>query len=220
MERKWSSFRTRVCEPKIYIFCILDHVDGVYVEMSMNLNDQYRLWTFAFLIRLTEQSVNHHLREFNIPKKNTNELDPARHIVGNHRIRGQKKIPFIYSDPGGTLENKLNDLKPLFSRKKSLTFRKRSKKMLLHWIANLADQNIKQLQLKINMHVTYHTVLSVWNKPLIDTSQHCSTSRANQALRSLANEGFVCKRFLHSLLPPPTFIFWLLFHCSRGQNLV
>ena len=32
--------------------------------------------------------------------------------------------------------------------------------------------------------------LSVWNKPLIDTCQYCSTSRANQALRSLANAGF------------------------------
>ena len=52
-------------------------MDGVYVEISMNPNDQYRLWTFVFLIRLTEQSVNHHLREFNIPQKNTNELGPA-----------------------------------------------------------------------------------------------------------------------------------------------
>ena len=37
----------------------------------MNPNNQYRLWTFVFLIGLTEQSVNHHLREFNIPKKKT-----------------------------------------------------------------------------------------------------------------------------------------------------
>ena len=59
----------------------------------------------------------------------------------NWSIRGQKKITFSYSGPGGTLENKLNDLKPLFSHKKSLTFQKRSKKMLLHWRANLADQN-------------------------------------------------------------------------------
>ena len=44
-------------------------MDSVYVEISMNTNDQYRLWTFVFLIRLTEQSVNNHLREFNIPKK-------------------------------------------------------------------------------------------------------------------------------------------------------
>ena len=157
----------------------------------MNPNDQYRLWTFFLLIRLTEQSVNHHLREFNIPKKkekNTNELGPEWHIAGNHRIREQKKIAFSYSDPGGTLENKLNDLKPLFSSKKSLTFQKKSKKMFLHWRANLADQNKQQL--KINIRVTYHTVLLVWHKPLIDTCQHCSTSRANQKLRSLANAGF------------------------------
>ena len=31
----------------------LIHVDGVYVEISINPNDQYRLWTFVFLIRLT-----------------------------------------------------------------------------------------------------------------------------------------------------------------------
>ena len=163
------------------------------------------------MFRLTEQSVNHHLREFNIPKKNTNELGPAWHIAGNHRIRGQKKIVFSYSDPGGTLENKLNDLKPLFSRKKSLTFQKRSKKTLLHWRTNLVDQN-KQQPLKINIRVTYHTVLSVWNKPLIDTCQHCSTSRANHALRSLANAGFqnrgVCLQAFRSFpSPSPHFHF-------------
>ena len=31
-------------------------------------------------------------------------------------------------------------------------------------------------------------------------------------------KGFVCKRFLPSPPPPPTFVFWLLFHFSRGQN--
>ena len=75
--------------------------------------------------------------------------------------------------------------------------------MFLHWRANLADQN-KQQPLKINIRVTYHTVLSVWNKPLIDTCQHCSTSRANQALRSLANAGFqnrgVCLQAFPSFL--------------------
>ena len=79
--------------------------------------------------------------------------------------------------------------------------------MFLHWRANLADQN-KQQPLKINIRVTYHTVLSVWNKPLIDTAcQHCSTSRANQALRSLmANAGFQNRRVLSasvSFLPLP-----------------
>ena len=53
--------------------------------------------------------------------------------------------------------------------------------------------------------------LLVWNKPLIDTCQYCSTSRANQALRSLANEGFqnrgFVKRFLPSSpLPPLSFL--------------
>ena len=52
-------------------------MDGVYVEISMNSNDQYRFWTFVFLIRLTEQSVNHHLREFYVPQKNTNKLGSA-----------------------------------------------------------------------------------------------------------------------------------------------
>ena len=189
----------------------------------MNPNDQYRLWTFVFLIRLTEQSVNHQLREFNIPqKKNTNELGLAWHIAGNHRIRGQKKITFSYSDPGGSLESKLNDLKPLFSRKKSLTLQKRSKKMPLYWGANLADQN-KQQPLKINIRVTYHTVLSVWNKPLIDTCQHCLTSRANQAPRSLANAGFqnreVCLQAFPSFLSrSPHFHFFGSCFISRAAK--
>ena len=64
---------------------------------------------------------------------------------------------------------------------------------------------------------------SVWNKPLIDTCQHCSTSQANQALRSLANAGFqnrgVCLQAFPSFPPPPppSFTFWLSFHFSRGQ---
>ena len=163
-------------------------------------------------------SNNHHLREFNIPKKNTTELGPAWHIEGNHRIRGQKKIACSYSDPGGTLENTLNDLKLLFSRKKSLTFQKRSKKMLLHWRTNLADQN-KQQPLKLNIRVTYHTLLLVWNKPLINTYQHCSTSRANQwsACRFLKSRGVSASVFFLPL-PLPPFPFLALVHCSRGQS--
>ena len=69
----------------------------------MSPNDQYRLWTFVFLFCLTEQSLNDHLIEFNIcipqkkKQKNTNELGPAWHIAGHHRIREQKKIAFSYS---------------------------------------------------------------------------------------------------------------------------
>ena len=72
--------------------------------------------------------------------------------------------------------------------------------MLLHWRTNLADQNGQQ-PLKINVRVTYHAVLSVWNKLLIDTCQHCSTSRANQALRSLANAGFQNRGFCLQAFP-------------------
>ena len=188
----------------------------------MNPNDQYRLWTFVFLIRLTEQSVNHHLREFNIPQKNTNELGPAWHIAGSHRIRGQKKIAFSYSDPGGTLENKLNDLKPLFSRKKSLTFQKRSKKMSLHWRANLADQNKQQPHKLIYVSPTipssqYETNLWSTHVNIIRLAEPI-TRCVRWRTQVFKIERFVCKGFLPSPPPPPTFIFWLVFHFSRGQN--
>ena len=154
----------------------------------MSPNDQYRLWTFVFLFRLTEQSVNDHLREFNIciPPKKKKPTSWAQYDTLQETIAFANKRKSLLVIQ---LENKLNDLKLLFSLKKSLTFQKRSKKMFLYWRANLADQN-KQQPLKSNIRVTYHTVLSVWNKPLIDTCQHCSTSRANQALRSLTNAGF------------------------------
>ena len=55
--------------------------------------------------------------------------------------------------------------------------------------------------------------LSVWNKPLIDTCQHCSTSQANQALRSLVNAGFqnrgVCLQAFPSF-PSPSPLFHFL----------
>ena len=51
------------------------------------------------------------------------------------------------------MENKVNDLKPLYSRKKSFAFQKKFKKVLLHWRVNLADQNNNRRK----MSVTYHT---------------------------------------------------------------
>ena len=189
----------------------------------MNPKDQYRLWTFFFLICLTEKSVNHHLREFKIPQKNTNELGPAWHRKPSHSRT--KEIAFCYSDPGGTLENTLDDLKPLFllSRKKSLTFQKRSKKMFLYWRANLADQK-KQQSLKINWYVSRTIPSSQYETNLWST--HVNIVRLAEPIRRCVRwrtqvfkiEGFVCKRFLPSPPPPPTFIFWLLFHFSRGQN--
>jgi len=55
-----------------------------------------------------------------------------------------------------------------------------------------------------------HTIhdLSAWNKPLIDTCQYCSTSRANQVLHFLVNLGFqnrgVCLQAFPSF-PSPLF---------------
>ena len=56
----------------------------------------------------------------------------------------------------------------------------------------------------------------VWNKPLIDTCQYCSTSQPKRAPRSLSSGvfkilGFVCKRFIPSPPSPPYFIFRLSF---------
>ena len=169
----------------------------------------YSWCSFSFL------PVNHYPKEFNIlrkKKKNTNELGPAwQNTAGNHRIPWQKKIGFSYSDPGDTLENKLNDLKPLYSRKKSFAFQKKLKKMLFPWRVNLTDQNKQQPQ-GIKMRVRYHTwPLSMKQlKPLIDTCKYCVTSRTNQALRSLANAGFqnrgVCLQPFPSF-PSPSLLF-------------
>ena len=212
MERKWTSGDAYV-NPKYIFFVFCNTWTACMLKYPW-----IRTINTGFGHLFTEQSVNHRLREFNVPQKNTNELGPAWHIAGNHRIRGQKKIAFSYSDPGGTLENKLNDLKPLFSRKKSLTFQKRSKKMFLHWRANLADQN-KQQPLKINIRVTYLTVTNLW-------STHVNIVRLAEPIRRCVCwrtqvfkiEGLVCTRFLPPPPPPPTFIFWPLFHFSRGQN--
>ena len=104
-------------------------------------------------------SVNQYPREFDIQqkKKKTEKLGPAwQNVAGNHCISWQKKIAFSYSDPGDTLENKLNDLKPLYSRKKSFAFQKKLKKMLLHKRVNLADQH-KQKPQEDACHVPYMT---------------------------------------------------------------
>ena len=95
-------------------------------------------------------------RIYHPTKKKPNGLGPARqNITGNHCIPWQKKIAFSFSDPGDTLENRLNDLKPLYSRKKSFAFQKKLKKMLLPRRVNLAHQSKQQLQ-EIKMTVTYH----------------------------------------------------------------
>ena len=101
------------------------------------------------------------------------------------------------------LENKLNDLKPLFSRKKSLTFQKRSKKMFLYWRANLADQK-KQQSLKINWYVSRTIPSSQYETNLWST--HVNIVRLAEPIRRCVRwrtqvfkiEEFVCQRFLPS----------------------
>ena len=132
-----------------------------------------------------------------------------------------KKIAFSYSDPGDTLKNELNDLKPLYGRKKSFAFQKKSKKMLLHWRVNLADQN-KQKPQEDACHVPYKTSqyeTNLWSTNvnivrLAEPIRRCVRWRT----QVFKIEGFVCKRFLPSPPPPPSFIFWLSFHFSRKQN--
>ena len=69
------------------------------------------------------------------------------------------------------------------------------------------------LQSRANLvSLTIHD-LSVWKKSLIDTCQYCWTSRANQALHSLANADFAKWRTLSasvSFLPLPSHLFHFL----------
>ena len=64
----------------------------------------------------------------------------------------------------------------------------------------------KEVNENVSLSRTIHH-LSIWNKPLIDTCQYCSTSRANQALRSLANSRGLSASvsFLPLPLPPLSF---------------
>ena len=83
--------------------------------------------------------------------------------------------------------------------------------------ANLADQNKQQPLSRTIPSSQYET--NLW-------STHVNIVRLTEPIRRCVRwrtqvfkiEGFVCKRFLPSPPPPPTFIFWLLFHFSRGQN--
>ena len=118
----------------------------------------------------------------------------------------QKKIYFSYSDPGGTLENKLNDLKPLFSRKKSFAFQNTEGQILPTRINN----NHRKL---ICMSRTIHD-FSVW-----DIASPVGVFRGDR-ISSLPTKG---GEEIRSPLKTPAreAIWnkpWLSFHFSLGQN--
>ena len=149
----------------------------------------------------------------------TIQLGPAwQNIAGNYC--GQKKIAFSVSDTGGTLENKLNNLKPLFdlfSHKKYFTFQKRSKKMLLHIRGQI-------LQTRINNNCRKLICLS-WPLSMKQTFDwHMSvflTSLANQVLHLLASRGFqnpgVCLQAFPSSRGPVLSFFGSFLICAQ-QN--
>ena len=75
------------------------------------------------------------------------------------------------------------------------------------------------------LRIQHPALPACWILALIRSEQtfdrHMSSSRANQALRSLANAGFQNRGVCLQAFPPfpsPSFIFCLSFHFSRGQN--
>ena len=77
------NFRGRACVNPRYIFFVFIKRGRC---LCWNINESERS------IQVTEQSVNHHLREFNILQGNTNELDPAKKMkVGGGRREGRKE---------------------------------------------------------------------------------------------------------------------------------
>ena len=78
-----------------------------------------------------------------------------------------------------------------------------------HWKLIYVSRTIPSSQYETNLWSTHVNIVR-----LAEPIRRCVRWRT----RVFKIEGFVCKRFLPSLRPPPTFIFWLLFHFSHGQN--
>ena len=78
-----------------------------------------------------------------------------------------------------------------------------------HWKLIYVTRTIPSSQYETNLWSTHVNIVR-----LTEPIRRCVRWRT----QVFKIEGFVCKRFLLSPPPPPTFIFWLLFHFSRGQN--
>ena len=81
-----------------------------------NTRRSQRTWYLELVSSVAEDSNKTH--QVRLTFEVVAVVGPAcQNIAGNHHIRGQKKIAFSYSDPGGTLE-KIKQPKTLFSRNK------------------------------------------------------------------------------------------------------
>ena len=78
-----------------------------------------------------------------------------------------------------------------------------------HWKLIYVSRTIPSSQYETNLWSTHVNIVR-----LAEPIRRCVRWRT----QVFKIEGFVCKRFLPSPPPPPTFIFWLLFHFTRGQN--
>ena len=78
-----------------------------------------------------------------------------------------------------------------------------------HWKLIYVSRTIPSSQYETNLWSTHVNIVR-----LTEPIRRCVCWRT----QVFKIEGFVRKRFLPSPPPPPTFIFWLLFHFSRGQN--
>ena len=78
-----------------------------------------------------------------------------------------------------------------------------------HWKLIYVSRTIPSSQYETNLWSTHVNIVR-----LAEPIRRCVRWRT----QGFKIEGLVCKRFLLSPPPPPTFIFWLLFHFSRGQN--
>ena len=78
-----------------------------------------------------------------------------------------------------------------------------------HWKLIYVSCTIPSSQYETNLWSTHVNI--VW---LAEPIRRCVRWRT----QVFKIEGFVCKRFLPSPPPPPTFIFWLLFRFSLVQN--
>ena len=124
-----------------------------------------------------------------------------KHPAKKHQRAGSSKTKH-FRKPSHSL-TKENCFSLFRSRRHFGEWIKRSEALILSQEELCVSKEVKE---NVSLSRTIHD-LSIWNKPLIDTCQYCSTSRANEALRSLANSRGLSASvsFLPPSLPPLSF---------------